>query len=102
MNTHVSTTHREYLEQIMRICYESSNYDRRVQTVHNLSMIALGLTESQRAERHIKAAMRSEAYKEQKRTEGRSVAKKQLIKEIEEESGMPRVKCKSLVEDVVA
>lgn len=102
MNTHVSTTHREYLEQIMRICYESSDYSRRVQHVHELSMTALGLTESQRAERHIKAAMRSEAYKERRNTLGVSVAKKQLIKEIEEESGLTRVKCTSLVEEAVA
>ena len=98
----LNTTHREYLEQIMRICYESSDYSRRVQSIHNIAMTALGLTENQRAERHIKAAMRSEAYKERRNSLGGSVAKKQLTKELEEESGLPRVKCKSLVEEAVA
>lgn len=94
-------THRKALEDIMRICYESSEFNRRIQNVMEISMLALGMTLSQRNEKHIKAAMRSEAYKESAKINGRGAAKKHLVQEIEEESGEKRSKCKSIVEKIL-
>lgn len=95
-------THREALQQIMRICYESSEYSRRVQHIHDVAMTAIGLTKSQRDERHIKAAMRAEAYKESTRVIGRSKAKKEFVQQVEEESGETRMKFKSIIEGRLA
>jgi hypothetical protein len=94
-------SYKEALEKIMRICYESSEYGRRVQHIHETAMIALGLTENQRAERHIKASIRSEAYRDATKKVGRAQAKKNLTKEVEEESGEKRMKYKSIVEEIV-
>lgn len=73
--------HREALNKIIRICGESSEYSRRTQTIHELAMQALGLTENQRENRHTIAAMRSEKYKEDRESVGVSSAK-QMFKNI--------------------
>lgn len=80
---------REALVQIMKICNESSVYSRRIQTIHETSMVAIGLTYNQRQERHIKAMMRNEAYVEQMKTDGIAAAKKavkQVIKDLPEDA----------------
>lgn len=44
---------RDALERILTLCNTSSKYSRRTQQIHETSMYALGLTESQRTARHI-------------------------------------------------
>ena len=51
--------HREALEHIMRLCGESRTYTRRTQTIHEVAMMALGMTKNQRQERHIAIMQRT-------------------------------------------
>ena len=93
--------HSDYkacLEKILRVCYESSEYSRRTQVIHNEVMIALGFTANQRKERHDKALMRSEAYKESKQHLGMSAAKKLFISGIEVELGERRMRIPKTME----
>ena len=78
-------SHREALSKILRICHESSEYSRRMQTIHEIAMESLGLTYNQRQERHVKAMMRSERYKEQRKLVGQSAAKTELREKIKTE-----------------
>lgn len=87
-------THREALEKILKICYESSLYNRRVQRIHEEAMVALGLTESQRKERHVKAAMRAELHKENTRNKGAGHADREHKRLCEEDTGEERMKCR--------
>ena len=52
--------HRDALAQIMRVCAGSQQYTRRTQQIHDIAMRALGMTLNQRAERHERAAARSQ------------------------------------------
>lgn len=79
------TSYKDALEQIMKVCGESSDYSRRVQSIHSLCMMGLGMSENQRTERHTRAMMRSEQYKEDRRIVGESKAKKVLRETIEGE-----------------
>lgn len=79
-------SYKDALEQILKVCYESSDYSRRIQTVHFLAMKSLGFTENQRNERHTRAMMRSEQYKEDRRIVGESKAKKVLRETIKGEA----------------
>lgn len=45
--------HREALSKIMEICAFASTYTRRTQQIHEVAMIALGLTANQRHARHV-------------------------------------------------
>lgn len=49
------STHRDALWQIANDCMQSSKYGRRLQLIHNTAMTALGMTLSQRNERHTEA-----------------------------------------------
>ena len=72
---------RDALYSIMKVCEHSSDMSRRVQCIFETAMLALGLTFSQRQERHIKALQRSEQYKEARKIIGASKAAK-LHKEL--------------------
>ncbi len=82
--------HRECLEEVMRICGQSSEQSRRVQKIHDLVMTSLGLTHSQRAERHTKALQRSEAYKEACQTKSKALARKELAEAVKANTGEVR------------
>lgn len=84
-------THKDALEKILKICHESSDYSRRTQAIHECAMVALGLTHSQRQERHVKSMMWSENYKENRRLSGESVAKKLFVIAVESGTGEKRI-----------
>jgi hypothetical protein len=75
------------LQDILKICAESSEYTRRTQAIHDIAMRGLGMTENQRAERHTKAAMRSEEYKEARNHGGCRKAKRAHIAACERDTG---------------
>jgi hypothetical protein len=76
-------SHRDALNKIMSLCNKTSHYTRRTQTIHEIAMAALGLTASQRQERHTKIMMRCEKFKEDLQDGGSSIAKKALKDAIE-------------------
>lgn len=61
---------REALTQIMRLCGKSKTYTNRIQQIHDIAMRGLGMTLNQRAERHNRAAARSDDAKAVLRVEG--------------------------------
>lgn len=85
--------HRNALEKILKICYESSEYSRRTQAIHEEAMKALGLTESQRQTRHVKAMMRSEQFKEDRKISA-GMARKAHKEAVEADTGEPRTSYK--------
>lgn len=74
----IPMTQREALENILKICSESSDFSRRMQHVAYQSMVALGMTSNQRAARHDKILQRSEQYKESRSMIGKSRARQEL------------------------
>lgn len=84
-NVSEPSSYKDALEQIMKVCSESSDYSRRVQTIFSLAMCGLGLTANQREILHTRAMMRSEQYKEDRRIVGESKAKKVLRETIKGE-----------------
>lgn len=87
---------REALQAICKICAESSQYSRRMQSIHNVAMTSLGLTENQRQERHNKAEQRAEQYKEDRQAHGESHAKKLHILSCEADTGEDYEKCRKV------
>lgn len=77
-NVQAPTSYKDALWSVIKICEESSDYSRRSQCMHNLSMVALGLTEGQRIERHERTLQRSEKYKENRSMIGKSRARQEL------------------------
>jgi transcriptional regulator with AAA-type ATPase domain len=77
-NVSIPMSHREALENILKICSESSDYSRRVQHIAYQSMMALGMTDSQRIDRHNRILQRSEQYKENRSMIGKSRARQEL------------------------
>ena len=71
-------SYKDALNSIMRVCSESSDYSRRVQTIHMAAAYALGYTEVQRGTIHDKTLMRSEEYKERRSVVGEGQAKREL------------------------
>lgn len=51
----MSSEYRDVLYEIANTCMKSNTYTRRIQSIHNRAMKALGMTENQRQERHEKA-----------------------------------------------
>lgn len=50
---------REALDDILRLCHQSRTYTRRVQTIHEVAMQALGMTAGQREARHVAILQRT-------------------------------------------
>lgn len=46
------SNHRDALWEIAEMCKLSRTQTRRIQSIHETAMVALGMTESQRNERH--------------------------------------------------
>ncbi len=86
--------HREALVKIMKICNESSEYNRRTQAIHEEAMQAVGLTESQRQERHVKAMMRSEQFKEDRKTMSGAQCRRAFKESTEADTGEDRISIK--------
>lgn len=86
---------KEALQAILKICYESSEYSRRTQAIHETAMIALGFTFEQRQTRHVKAMMRSEEYKESIKAVGTGEAKRQFKQACEDDTGEKRMSYKN-------
>lgn len=84
-NVYEPNSYKDALEQIMKVCNESSDYSRRNATVHELAMCGLGMTANQREQRHTRAMMHSDQYKEDRRIVGESKAKKVLRESIKGE-----------------
>jgi hypothetical protein len=81
--------HRNALYEIIKICFESSEYSRRTQAIHEKAMVALGFTESQRIERHTKAMMWAEEFKENRKWSAGD-ARRTHKERVEEYTGEPR------------
>ena len=62
--------HRDALEKIMLACETSSQYTRRLQNIHHMAMVALGMTFNQRTERHAKAMMYCGSVQAMRKAEG--------------------------------
>ena len=84
------TNMREALQAIVKTCSESSDFSRRIQSVLNTALIALGYTENQRANHFGKCLQRSEQYKETKRLLGESRARKELAEAVLQDKGEVR------------
>jgi len=72
----MSSDLREALDKILSICNHSRTYTRRVQTIHEVAMKALGLTASQREARHIAIFERTGADPEKQRFLAREAKRK--------------------------
>lgn len=51
----MASDHRDALYDIANLCIKSRQYTRRTQSIHNIAMVALGMTDGQRVERHQQA-----------------------------------------------
>ncbi len=97
MSVPTTLNHREALELICKVCYESSEQSRRLQVVHEAAMVALGYVLSQRQTRHAKAMQRSEEFKENMKVIGTGEAKRQFKQQYELDTGMKRQQYKKWV-----
>lgn len=55
--------HREALYEIAGMCLQSTTYTRRTQAIHETAMVALGMTASQRNERHTRAQKHADDHR---------------------------------------
>lgn len=85
-------THRDALFRIIKICNEAAQYSRRTAAIHNTAMEALGFTEGQRQERHVKALQRFEQWQIDCKEVGRGQADRNHRSRVEEDTGEAKEK----------